>query len=537
MKFYSFLKKSRVLLASLVLILTFVLFIDLYEWIPNKTFDSILYLQFIPSLLHFLAVFSLTTAGGFVLVLLLTFLTGRIYCSVICPLGILQDVINKIARWKSKKKRFFKYKKAHPVLRYTFLGIMALAIIFGAGWIVTWLDPYSIAGRTFTYLFKPLTVWLNNGLIAPVLQNFEIYSVYHVNLMMPYLIPVILSFATIVAIGYFAWKRGRLFCNTICPVGTLLGVASRFSFLKVQFDTSTCTRCGKCAGVCKSECIDIRNYSVDHSRCVTCFNCLDVCPELALSLRPATHKNKKPVDFKETTMPKKEKPQATDNNRRKLLVTGLALLTGSRIYALKKNKLPENQKDLLLNNKEYPVTPPGAVNIKRFNDICTGCSLCVAACPTGVLQPSITHYGLQGFMQPHMDYATYFCNFDCNKCGEVCPTGAILPLPIEEKQVTQMGKAVFVKQNCIVYTDETVCGACSEHCPTKAVTMVPYKEGLRIPEVDQSICIGCGACEHPCPVPQPYKAIYVNGNAEQQLADKPDFGEKQEVDQEEDFPF
>lgn len=569
MNIYGLLRKSRIILASIVLILTIVLFIDLYEWIPNKTFDTILYLQFVPSLLHFLAVFSITTAGGFLVVLLLTFFTGRLYCSVICPLGILQDVINKVARWKSKKKRFFKYKKAHPVLRYIFLGIMSVSLIFGAGWIVSWLDPYSIAGRTFTYLLKPLTVWFNNGVIAPVLQNFEIYSVYHVNLMMPYLLPVLLSFATIAAIGYFAWKRGRLFCNTICPVGTLLGVASKFSFLKVQFDESTCTRCGKCAGVCKSECIDIRHYSVDNSRCVTCFNCLDVCPEAALTLRPPKNSKTEPVDFKKVSMPKNEDSSTTeepdmteesqkninttrseeihhtssrdkfhtDENRRKLLVTGLALLTGSRIYALKKNKLPESQKNLLLNNKEYPVTPPGAGNIKRFNDICTGCSLCVAACPTGVLQPSLTHYGLNGFMQPHMDYATYFCNFDCNKCGEVCPTGAILPLPLEEKQVTQMGKAVFVKQNCVVYTDETVCGACSEHCPTKAVTMVPYKNGLRIPEVDQSICIGCGACEYPCPVPQPYKAIYVNGNAEQQLADKPDLGEKQEVDHEEDFPF
>lgn len=137
MNLYRLLRKSRIFLASMVLIFTFVLFIDLYEWIPNETFDAILYLQFVPSFLHFITVFSITTAGGFLVVLLLTFLTGRLYCSVICPLGILQDVINKIARWKSKKKRFFKHKKPHPVLRYTFLGIMVLAMIFGAGWIVT----------------------------------------------------------------------------------------------------------------------------------------------------------------------------------------------------------------------------------------------------------------------------------------------------------------------------------------------------------------------------------------------------------------
>jgi len=535
MTLYKILRKGRIIIAVTVLLLTFILFIDLYEWIPDKTFDNILYLQFVPSFLHFLAVFSLTTAGGFVLVLLLTLLTGRLYCSVICPLGILQDVINRISRWRSKKKRFFKYKKPHPVMRYTFLGIMAVAVAFGAGWIVTWLDPYSIAGRTFTYLFKPLAVWFNNGILVPVLQHFEIYSVYHKNLMVAHILPAILALVVISAIGYFAWKRGRLFCNTICPVGTLLGEVSRFSFLKVQFDQNACTRCAKCAAVCKSECIDLGNYTVDHSRCVSCFNCLDVCPESALSLRPV----KKSPEFKDVRLAKEKEnnPDLPQNNRRKLLITGLALLTGSRIYALKKEKLPENQKNLIKNKKDYPVTPPGAGNIKRFNDICTGCSLCVAACPTGVLQPALTEYGLNGFMQPHMDYTTYFCNYDCTKCGEVCPTGAILPLSLEEKQLTQMGKAVFVKQNCVVYTDETVCGACSEHCPTKAVQMVPYKNGLRIPEVDQSICIGCGACEHPCPLPEPYKAIYVNGNAVQQKADKPHTGEKQEINLEEDFPF
>ena len=538
MKLYKILKKGRTSLALIVLVLTFGLFIDMYEWVPEGTFNSILFLQFVPSLLNFLAVFSLVTAGGFLVVLLLTLITGRLYCSVICPLGILQDVVSRISRWRSKKKRFFKFKKPHPALRYTFLGIMTLAIIFGGGWIVTWLDPYSLAGRTFTYLFKPVFVWGNNTVIAPVLQNMEVYSVYHQTLKQPYTLPVILSLAVIVAIGYFAWKRGRLFCNTICPVGTFLGEVSRFSFLKVRFDQDKCTRCGKCAGVCKSECIDIKNYSVDHTRCVTCFNCLEVCPETALSLRPAsTNKSKEPQ--LETAEPASGNAAAGkhDENRRKLLVTGMALLTGSRIYALKKNKMPENQQDLLRNVKEHPVAPPGAGNIKRFNEICTGCSLCVAACPTGVLQPALTEYGISGFMQPHMDYATHFCNFDCKRCGDVCPTGAILPLTMEDKQLTQMGKAVFVKQNCIVYTDETDCGACSEHCPTKAVNMVPYKNGLMIPEVDQTICVGCGACEYPCPVDQPFKAIYVNGNATQVFAEKPETGEKEEVDHEEDFPF
>ncbi len=540
MKLYKFLKKGRVVVALAFFLITFVLFVDLFEWIPEKTFSTVLYLQFVPSFLNFLAVFSLITAGGFLVVLLLTLVTGRLYCSAICPLVILQDVVNRISRWQSKKKRFFKFKKPHPILRYTFLGIMVLAVILGLGTVTTWLDPYSIAGRTFSYLFKPLIVWINNVVLSPVLQNMEVYSVYHYNLLQASVLPAFLSLILIGAIGYFAWKRGRLFCNTICPVGTLLGEVSRFSFLKVRFNHDTCTRCGKCAAVCKSECIDIKKYSVDHTRCVTCFNCLEVCPESSLSLRPVkgqqtTAPNFDKADFKPVS--DKVGQEAHDSNRRRLLVTGLALMAGSGIYGLKKNKMPESQKDLVRNEKDHPVAPPGAGNIARFNEICTGCSLCVAACPTGVLQPALTEYGLSGFMQPHMDYVTHFCNFDCTKCGDVCPTGAILPLPLEEKQLTQMGQAVFVKENCIVYTDDTDCGACSEHCPTKAVDMVPYKDGLMIPEVDQSICIGCGACEYPCPVDAPFKAIYVNGHAKQVLADKPQHGEKQEVDPNEDFPF
>ncbi len=134
-----------------------------------------------------------------------------------------------------------------------------------------------------------------------------------------------------------------------------------------------------------------------------------------------------------------------------------------------------------------------------------------------------------------MDYHTSFCNFECTKCTEVCPNKAILPLTKEEKVVTQIGIVRFIKQNCIVFTDETSCGSCSEHCPTQAVKMVPYKGELTIPEVNADICVGCGACEYACPV-TPYKAIIVDGHEKHQIAQKP----KEEALEEkplEDFPF
>lgn len=136
-----------------------------------------------------------------------------------------------------------------------------------------------------------------------------------------------------------------------------------------------------------------------------------------------------------------------------------------------------------------------------------------------------------------MEYGSGYCNYDCVICGDVCPSGAILPIPLEQKKLSQLGVAKFVKENCIVETEGTDCGACSEHCPTKAVNMVPYKGKLVIPEVKSDYCIGCGACEHACPT-KPYKAIYVDGNPIHKVAKKAETKQiDQKVDYKEAFPF
>ncbi len=493
------------------------MFLDIYEKYANETVQEILFLQFIPSLIKFLSTFTIG-AIGFLIIVALTAFMGRIYCSSICPLGILQDAFAWIAKKRSSRKFFYKKKKSYPILRYAILGISIIALALSFSTVVTLLDPYSNFGRMMTYLARPLVVIVNNGL-AMLLHKVEIYSLSPVKLVAAPWFVLLLSMALLITIAYMSYKRGRLFCNTICPVGTFLGLFSKISFLKIQFNQDNCTKCGLCIGACKSECIDIKNFSIDHSRCVDCFNCLTACQDNALTLtsKKITEKNHPSPD------------------RRAAIATGIGLLVGPKVLADIKPK--KDTSELLVNKKDHPVSPPGAISIQRFNDICTGCGLCVAACPTQVLQPAVSQYGLKGFMQPHMDYLSGYCNFDCRGCGQICPTGAILPISIEEKQVTQLGKAVFVKENCVVYTDGTDCGACSEHCPTKAVNMVPYEGNLLIPEVNQDICIGCGACEHPCPLDAPYKAIYVNGNAVHQAAEKPKEEEQTTAPVEEDFPF
>jgi len=538
---YAWLKKLRVVISLLFLVALSTLFLDYKRLIPESWFAPVLWLQFVPSLLKFLNLFTLSVLG-FAVVLVLTLLFGRVYCSTICPLGILQDVISWISRkFKSKKKNRYGHTKPHNLLRYTLLIAAAVVLIFGSAWLVLLLDPYSIFGRLMTYFAKPLVVGANN-LVAPLFEKIGVYGTITPVDLKP--VPVAAYFFPVVILGLVVWMsvtKGRLYCNTVCPVGTFLGFLSKFSLFRIRLDASTCTLCRACEFVCKFSCIDLETFEVDASRCVTCFNCVSSCKFDAAFYTPLKKKDGLPGAGARIESRKQEEiPE-----RRKFVSGMLAIALGSQAVqqqpdTLKSGKpVPKNAKPTTVKEKKnYPVSPPGSVGLRNFNDQCTACSLCIDACPTDVLQPSFLQYGITGIMQPHMDYHSGFCNYDCIRCGEVCPTGAILPLIPVDKRLAKIGGAVFIKDNCIVHTDKTDCGACSEHCPTKAVHMVPYEGTLVIPQVEDEICIGCGACEHACPT-TPYKAIYVDGNPLHLVAEKPRV-EKAKNPLEEtggDFPF
>jgi ferredoxin len=520
-------KKIRVIIALFFFMATLFSFIDIYELLPESYSKGVLFFQFAPSLFKFLEVIAWSTFG-FSVILILSIFIGRFYCSSICPLGIIQDFFAFIARKRNKKKVFYKYKKPHSIIRYSLLTLIVLAYITGVSIVISLLEPYSNAGRIFTYSIQPILISVNN-LLASILNELGVYRIYPIPQASP---PLFISLYTIcffLLITYLSYKRGRLFCNMICPVGTLLGLFSKKSVYKINIIPENCTKCGKCSSNCKSECIDLKSQEIDYSRCISCFNCLPVC-------------NDKAIDFSLYKAPRIEKSSNKTGektyNRRNAIATLLTLSASSTILAQKIKNTPNPKHTYLLSLRKHPISPPGSQSTERFNKLCTACGLCISACPTNVLQPALKEYGLIGFMQPYMDYAhSGFCNFDCNRCGEICPTGAILPIDISKKQITQLGKAIFVQQNCVVHTDETDCGACSEHCPTKAVNMVPYKNDLVIPEVNKDICIGCGACEHPCPIEYPNKAIYVEGNPIHEIAKKPIEEQSLQQQWEDDFPF
>lgn len=512
------LRKIRIGLSVIFFGLITFYFIDFAGILPNS-FHRLAHIQFVPALLSL-------SIGVLIALVVLTLLFGRIYCSSICPLGIYQDVVRRISRATGKKKKRFSYSPAKTVLRWTVVILVIIAFFCGINILVALFDPYSAYGRIVVNIFKPVYM-VGNNLLESVFSHFNNYTFYQVDASIREKSSFIISLFTLLAVGFLAWRHGRTWCNTVCPVGTVLGFLSRFSFFKVKIDMVKCNGCGVCATKCKASCINSKEHKIDYSRCVDCFDCLQACKQRALVYSPAlkSFKQSSPEVVSEATA-----------SKRRFLMTGLtAISIAPKLLAQAKETVATLSGQSKAYKKENPITPPGSVSQKYFQEHCTSCHLCVSKCPSHILKPAFMEYGLEGMMQPTVNFEKGFCNFDCTVCGDVCPNGAIKLLTVEQKHLTQMGYVVFIEENCIVYTDGTNCGACSEHCPTQAVAMVPYKDGLTIPHVNKEICVGCGGCEYVCPA-RPFRAIYIEGNPVQKEA-KPFKEEKKENVEIDDFGF
>lgn len=428
-------------------------------------------LQFLPSCmaLNFAAI---------AFVLLLTFVFGRIYCSVICPMGVFQDLVIRVRKLLSPKARKPKrhFVKEPRIVRYGVLALVIVTALTFSQLLLTVLAPYSAYGRMVRSI-----VGLSRGeSLAPAL--------------------LITAAATLVVICMCAWIWGRGWCNTVCPVGTVLGLVSRFSLFKVSIDQSQCVSCHKCEKGCKSSCIDIDTHTIDHSRCVDCFDCLDSCPKGGIKFRFSLPRKAKTAPVTESV----------DKGRRAFMAT-TALVGGSLALGAQNKRLDGGLADVI--DKTSPeraerLVPFGAESVKDFYDRCTACQLCVSNCPNGVLRPS-TDIG--HFLQPQMGYEKGWCRPECTTCSQVCPAGAIRPLKSEEKLTHKIGTAKVNLSLCLAAKDEAGCGNCSRHCPVGAVRMVKTDGYHRsIPVVAEAQCIGCGACEYLCPA-RPISAITVDG--------------------------
>lgn len=395
---------------------------------------KLLGLQLVPALATLFAAFSAGAFFSVAGVAAATFLFGRFYCSVICPFGILQEVLGAVLPKCGKSA-----PPNLPLLRYTVAGTVYGAL--AAGWCggLLLLDPYSNFGR----------------------------------ILVPFSAGGAISLAVIVAL--VIWKR-RIFCTAVCPAGTLLGVAAARGIFRLTV-SDRCLRCGKCLRGCPAGCIDLATKTIDNERCLRCLKCMAECPVGCIGF---------------SAVRKKSVPE--DASRRAFLLRCAALAAGALAGG---SFLPGLMKR---SAAKLRILPPGAGDAERFAARCTACQLCVANCPEKIIVPAPGGAG-----PVSLDPENGKCRFDCNRCSQLCPTGALIPLSLARKQHTRIGVARIDLARCVVVRNGEPCGECARACPVDAIGL--QKEGIPKP-IDGTRCIGCGACRAACPA-FPDKAIEV----------------------------
>lgn len=435
-------------------------------------------------------------AGSFVflgLMLLLSLLFGRVYCSLLCPLGLTQDLM---ALMRGKRK--YKPIKQIKWLRYGLLLIFIASLASGFLFIYNVLDPYSAFGRMASAIFAPIALALNN-FIAWLTSFIGSEAFINKAITFPGWPALTASIGTLALLVFLVLRYGRVWCN-YCPLGTVLGLLGSKAFVRVRLDRDKCVSCGLCQKSCKTGCIEINKARIDSSRCVSCLNCVNICPKEALSW---------------STGPLNGRSEEISNSKRAFLqsLPFLALAPALAQPAQGAQKYQVNRPDIVpeyrsLRKRDNPITPPGSLGLDNFISHCIGCQLCVQACPNEVLVTSL--HGT-GPLQPSLSYEHGYCRPNCVKCGELCPAGAIKAIDASGKKRIKIGQARIDHNLCIINKDEVQCSACQRVCPNEAISLRAEEDSkFKIPVVDADKCSGCGACEYICPS-RPLAAIAVTG--------------------------
>jgi MauM/NapG family ferredoxin protein len=420
----------------------------------------------------------------------LTLALGRAWCSWICPLGTLLD-------WTSLRR--FRNAPGHPsqwrqVKYLTLLAVLLGALLGTLSLLI--LDPITILFRTLTSGIFPGLNWLvthtetylyHYNAFQGFLEGFEDFMR---GTLLPaaesYFIPSIALVVIFVGILALNAIRPRFWCRYVCPLGGLLGLVSRVSLLRRTVDQEKCNSCRRCARECPMNAIDSEKaYASDPAECTLCLKCVESCPAHAIAVRQQTQP---------------AKPELEGLTRRQVLGSFGIMLAGVALLRLA---------PLLRGTEQRRLRPPGTSEDDVMRK-CIRCGVCVNICPTRAIHPSGTGLDYDGIWTPMLVPRLGYCDYICNRCGEVCPTGAIPKLSLPEKQQTVIGKAEIDEDRCVPWSQNVNCIVCQEMCPLaeKAIELddvtVTNSEGLEIvvrrPVVIRSRCIGCGLCEHRCPV-------------------------------------
>jgi MauM/NapG family ferredoxin protein len=433
-------------------------------------------------------------------ILVLTILLGRIFCGFICPFGTIHHAVGTFKpALKGSRMVQANLKTSDQKIKYVILILLLVAAVCGLN-AAGLMDPIA-------FLFRSLALAVLPGLGAGLRSIFEIMAAsdFKILNLAGYGAEILVSpifgynqpaYQTAWFIGFIFLVilflnriRPRFWCRTLCPLGALLGIFSRISILKLEKYAQKCTACNLCLKHCQGAASPRPDQEWETAECLMCLNCFNVCPEDALAFRFvwSLERNRQP-----------------DIGRRALL-GGLTVGISFPLFARLDGSIDKDPDSRL-------IRPPGSLPEKEFLELCQRCGLCMKACPTNVINPTLGEAGVAGFWTPRLIMTQGYCDYTCTLCGSVCPTGAIQEITVDEKikQPIKIGSAYIDRGRCLPWSGNAPCIVCQEVCPTspKAVylkadvvaTSDQKSLNVHLPFVDLKRCVGCGICENKCPV-------------------------------------